>query len=225
MTGMPCGPVTVLVVPPASTTCSSAFGRAPRRAGRRPGRPGGGDDRRTGRSSWSPSTASARSAPPSVLLSPAWKAREVGPRARAHGPGPRRGRRAVDRVAGRAASARAGSPTSTVRRHEAPPAARPNQSEAGAASDTDEAVLVFSSGTTGLPKAVRHTHRSMGMCHRALVPDARPRPDRPIPGGHAAFAHPRPVEPPGGHAAGCHRAPAPPVRPRRGAPFHRGRTG
>ena len=27
--------------------------------------------------------------------------------------------------------------------------------------DTDESVLVFSSGTTGLPKAVRHTHRSV----------------------------------------------------------------
>jgi len=29
-------------------------------------------------------------------------------------------------------------------------------------SDRDEVVLVFSSGTTGLPKAVRHTHHSMG---------------------------------------------------------------
>jgi acyl-CoA synthetase (AMP-forming)/AMP-acid ligase II len=32
----------------------------------------------------------------------------------------------------------------------------------GGISLDDESVLVFSSGTTGLPKAVRHTHRSMG---------------------------------------------------------------
>lgn len=30
------------------------------------------------------------------------------------------------------------------------------------ATDDDEAVLVFSSGTTGMPKAVRHTHASLG---------------------------------------------------------------
>lgn len=33
----------------------------------------------------------------------------------------------------------------------------------------DESVLVFSSGTTGMPKAVRHTHRSMGHATRHWV--------------------------------------------------------
>ncbi|HEY2429602.1 MAG TPA: class I adenylate-forming enzyme family protein [Acidimicrobiales bacterium] len=47
------------------------------------------------------------------------------------------------------------------------------------ADSTDECVLVFSSGTTGLPKAVRHTHGSMGHAIRhwcvalGLGPDDR----------------------------------------------------
>ena len=36
-------------------------------------------------------------------------------------------------------------------------------------SADDESVLVFSSGTTGVPKAVRHTHRSMGAATRHWV--------------------------------------------------------
>jgi long-chain acyl-CoA synthetase len=99
----------------------------------------------------------------SVLLSPAWKATEVehavGLTAPVHGvaDGP-----AVvllrDRIAGGVTdvddpplmSLPALSPAVGV-----PAAGRP-------VADSDEAVLVFSSGTTGLPKAVRHTHRSIG---------------------------------------------------------------
>ncbi len=47
------------------------------------------------------------------------------------------------------------------------------------AAGTDDVILVFSSGTTGLPKAVRHTHRSIGHATRdwcaalGLGPDDR----------------------------------------------------
>ncbi len=145
------------------------------------------------------------------------------PRARADRPGPRRGRRAGHRAAGRVPGRGPGHrprrlADGRVRRQPGRPGCRL------AVGDDDEAVLVFSSGTTGLPKAVRHTHRSIGLRHRALVPDPRPRSGRPVPGGHAPVAHPRPAQPAGRGLGRRHRAAAPPVRPRRGAAPHRSRA-
>jgi acyl-CoA synthetase (AMP-forming)/AMP-acid ligase II len=90
-----------------------------------------------------------------VLLSPAWKAVEVGHaldltapvHAVADGAGAELLR---ERLAGRVIDPDQGMPPARGERPASP------------AADTDEAVLVFSSGTTGMPKAVRHTHRSMG---------------------------------------------------------------
>ena len=57
------------------------------------------------------------------------------------------------------------------------------------------AVMVFSSGTTGLPKAVRHTHRSMGHGTGHWVDALGLTERRPVPGRDAAVAHPRPAQP------------------------------
>ncbi len=98
-----------------------------------------------------------------VLLSPAWKAVEVGHAVKLTGP--------VHAVADGAAVGLLGGLLGEGHVTDLDRSVSTDVADTGSAdlpapdaavSDGDEVVLVFSSGTTGLPKAVRHTHRSMG---------------------------------------------------------------
>ncbi len=94
-----------------------------------------------------------------VLLSPAWKAAEVG-----HALGLTTPVHAVGDIDSAAVltDALSAAQVTNLDDASADPTGGSRDRLGHPVALTDEAVLVFSSGTTGLPKAVRHTHASMG---------------------------------------------------------------
>ena len=154
-----------------------------------------------------------------VLLSPAWKALEVDARARGS---PRRVRAVADGAAVELLSGRLGA---GARGRPRRAGARPRRSDRGradarprtCAAPTTTPCWSSAPARPDLPKAVRHTHRSIGHATAHWCRGARPRARRPLPCGDAAVAHPRVAQPARGRGGGRHGAAASPVRPRRGA--------
>jgi acyl-CoA synthetase (AMP-forming)/AMP-acid ligase II len=97
----------------------------------------------------------------SVLLSPAWKAVEVGHAVELTAPVRAVADGDATAVLGEALGADQVIDLDDEAVREAALAGSRERVATVGASDTDDSVLVFSSGTTGLPKAVRHTHRSL----------------------------------------------------------------
>jgi acyl-CoA synthetase (AMP-forming)/AMP-acid ligase II len=105
-----------------------------------------------------------------VLLSPAWKAGEVehalGLTGPVHAVADGGGVGLIAEARGEAFVTDLDDPSIDPFDYSRDPVASPATDGASTAAqdadDTADAILVFSSGTTGLPKAVRHTHRTMG---------------------------------------------------------------
>lgn len=103
-----------------------------------------------------------------VLVSPAWKGREVAHAVALTAP--------VHGVADADGVALLGAHLAVSELDDDAAFAGDAVATAADISEDDESVLVFSSGTTGMPKAVRHTHRSMAhaTAHWAEVLDLGP---------------------------------------------------
>ena len=196
-TATPSAPATTRGRSPTSTG-EQRLRPPPRRGRRRRRRPGGGDDDQPASSSSSPSTRISKLGAAAVLLSPAWKARRGRPR-RSTSPGPSTRSPTAPAVAllAERLGADARHRPRRRRRRSPPPLGRDRGPLAGRGRRaTDEAILVFSSGTTGLPEG--------GAPHPPLDRARPPRtgcdalglgPDDRFQVATPAVAHPRPAQP------------------------------
>ena len=157
-TGWRCGSATTSGRTPTLDRRGQRGRPPPRRPWRRRRRPGGADDHQPGRVRGRRPRASASSARRPCCSAPPGRPVEVDHAARAHRAPPRRSPTARPPRCWPTGSAAA---RHRPRRHRHGRGARTATGHRPAAptraADADEAVLVFSSGTTGLPKAVRHT--------------------------------------------------------------------